>query len=204
MTDLRRNPAMPWADPVKSVLDQLRQRGASVSGFNAVIHNTIPVDAGLNARPSLAVAAALTVRELFPFGLSETGLTAPPQRDRKGKLPPLPAAGRLPLATLCHAAERESAGVFSDLADTIASLCGKAWSVMSIDGHARTVEQTILTGEAIVICPAGLEPAPASAEHDGLRRHCESAAQKLGVKTLAPGGLETTGSASIEIDAPRI
>ena len=84
VTDLRRNPAMPWADPVKSVLHQLRQRGASVSGFNAVIHNTIPVDAGLNARPSLAVAAALTVRELFPFGLSETGLTAPAGRRAQG------------------------------------------------------------------------------------------------------------------------
>jgi galactokinase len=55
---------------------------------------------------------------------------------------------------------------------------------MSIDGHARTVEQTILTGEAVVICQSGVQPGSAVAAHDEMRQYCESAAQKLGVRAL--------------------
>ena len=37
MSDLKKNPAAPWADYVKGVLDQLRKRGVHFSGFNAAI-----------------------------------------------------------------------------------------------------------------------------------------------------------------------
>jgi galactokinase len=182
----RKNPAAPWADDIKGVLDQLRKRGVNFNGFNAAILSQIPAAVGMNASAALAVATALIVRKLFPFGLSETSLTSPPERDRKGEVPPVPAAERLPFARLCHAAESEFVGAPGGLSDTIASLCGKAWSVMSIDGRALTVEQTIMTGEAIVICQSGVEPASTLAGHDGLREHWESAAQKLGVKALRP------------------
>jgi galactokinase len=184
VNELRKNPAANWADDFKGVLDQLRRRGVNFNGFNAAIHNAVPAGVGLDGSAALAVAAALIVRKLFPFGLSDTGLTPPPQRDRKGELPPVPASERLPLARLCRAAEREFAGAPRSLPDTIASLCGKAWSVMSIDCRALTVEQTTVTGEAVVICPSGVEPASAVAAHDELRQQCEAVAQKLGVKAL--------------------
>jgi galactokinase len=41
-----------------------------------------------------------------------------------------------------------------------------------------------VTGEAVVICPSGVEPASAVAAHDELRQQCEAVAQKLGVKAL--------------------
>src|SRR5580700_4136487 len=38
---LEKNPAAPWADYVKGVLVQLRQRGVHFKGFKALIHGTI-------------------------------------------------------------------------------------------------------------------------------------------------------------------
>src|SRR6185295_19673041 len=37
VSDLKKNPAAPWADYVKGVIEQLRRRGARVGGFNAAI-----------------------------------------------------------------------------------------------------------------------------------------------------------------------
>src|SRR2546425_6614733 len=75
ISDLKKNPASPWADYVKGVLEQLRRRGANFSGFSAAIQGNIPMGAGMSSSAALEVATALTVRRLYPFSLNETGLT---------------------------------------------------------------------------------------------------------------------------------
>src|SRR5438876_7263182 len=152
MSDLKKNPAAPWADYVKGVLDQLRKRGVNFGGFNAAIAGDIPIGAGMSSSAALAVATALTIRRLFPFGLGETGATVPPRRDRKGELPPLLSPERLFFAKLCQAAENNFVGVQSGLLDQISSLFGKAWNAMSIDLRFLTVEYEPLIGEAIIVC----------------------------------------------------
>src|SRR3954453_8455962 len=57
-----KNPAAPWADYVKGVLEQLRKRGVHFTGFNAAIHGTIPMGAGMRRSAALEAATALTVR----------------------------------------------------------------------------------------------------------------------------------------------
>ncbi len=88
---LENNPAAPWADYVKGVLLQLRKRKVNFTGFNAAICSSIPVGAGLSSSAALEVAMALTVRRLFPFALTQTGLAAPPPRTARGEIP---AAGQ--------------------------------------------------------------------------------------------------------------
>src|SRR5690349_8035235 len=46
---LSKNPAAPWADYIKGVLEQLRKRGVHFSGFNAAVHGTIPMGAGMSS-----------------------------------------------------------------------------------------------------------------------------------------------------------
>src|SRR5262245_59276734 len=67
ISDFKKNPAAPWADYVKGVLEQLRKRGVNFSGFNAAITGDIPIGAGMSGSAALEVATALTVRQLFPF-----------------------------------------------------------------------------------------------------------------------------------------
>src|SRR3989441_3914467 len=184
MSDLKKNPAAPWADYVKGVLDQLRKRGVNFSGFNASISGDIPMGAGMSSSAALEVATALSVRRLYPFSLTETGATVPPKRNSKGELPPVEAPEKMFLAKLCQAAENQFVGVQSGLLDQISSLFGKAWHVMSIDFRFLTVEQAPMIGETIVVCDSGVKHSLVGGEYNELRQLCESAAQKLGAKSL--------------------
>jgi len=172
LSKLEKNPAVPWADYV------------NFSGFNAAIHSEIPIGAGLSSSAALEVAAALTVRRLYPFSLTETGATLPPRRDAKGELPPLAPGEKLHFAKLCQAAENRFVGVQSGLLDQISSLFGKAWQVISIDFRFLTIEHAPLIGEVIVVCDSGTRHSLIGGEYNELRENCEAAARKLGAKSL--------------------
>src|SRR5438874_1952884 len=184
ISDLKKNPAAPWADYAKGVLDQLRKRGVHFSGFNAAIFGDIPIGAGMSSSAALEVATALTVRRLYPFSLTDNGSTIPPQRDSKGNLPPLASVEKMYFAKLCQAAENQFVGVRSGLLDQISSLFGKAWNAMSIDFRFLTVEHAPLIGEAIIVCNSGVKHSLVGGEYNELRQNCESAARKLSAKSL--------------------
>ncbi len=184
VTEFKSNPAARWADYVKGVLAQLRKRGVHFSGFNAAIHGTIPVGAGMSSSAALEIATALAVRKLYPFSLTETGATIPPKRNDRGELPPLTPGERMPLAKLCHAAEYEFVGVRCGLLDQISSLFGKAWNIINIDCRHLSVEHTPLVGQAVIVCNTGVKHSLVGGEYNALRDHCEAAARKLGAKSL--------------------
>ena len=183
--DLTKKPAAPWADYLKGVLEQLRRRHIHFGGFNAAIHSTLPLGAGLGSSAALAVATVLTIRQLTPFILTATGASAPPTRDKKGALPPLTAAEKIAAARLCQAAENQFVGVNCGLLDPLASLFGLAGHAIEIDCQSLTVEHVPLAGEAaIVVCPSGVKHELVAGEYNARRQHCASAARTLGVKSL--------------------
>lgn len=184
LSEFKKNPTAPWADYIKGVLDQLRKRGVNFSGFNAAIHGTIPMGAGMSSSAALEVATALTVRKLYPFSLTETGATLPPKRNERGELPPLSKHEKLFFAKLCQSAENNFVGVKSGLLDQISSLFGKAWNVMNIDFRFLSIEQSPMIGNAIIVCDSGAKHELTGGEYNELRENCESAAKKLGAKTL--------------------
>jgi galactokinase len=181
---LEKDPAAPWADYIKGVLEQLRRRHVHFSGFNAAFCGDIPMGAGMSSSAALEVASALTVRRLYPFSLSETGAAEPPARNSKGELPRLGLEEKFHFARVCQAAENQFVGVQSGLLDQISSLFGKAWHVMSIDFHSLLVEQAPLGGEAIIVCNSGVKHQLIGGEYNEMRQNCESAARKLGAKFL--------------------
>ncbi len=182
--ELKRNPATPWTDYVKGVLDQLRRRGVHFKGFSAAVHGTITIGAGMSSSAALEVATALAVRHMFPYSLAEAGLATPPNRDRQGRLPPLSRSDRLLIAKLCRAAENEFVGVKSGLLDQISCLFGKAGNAMEIDFKFLTVELAPLAGEALVVCDSGVPHSLARGGYNELREQSDAAAKALGVKFL--------------------
>ncbi len=184
LDQIRKNPAAPWADYSKGVLDQLRKRGVHFSGFNAAIHGNIPMGAGMSSSAALEVATSLAVRQLFPFTLTDTSLGVPPKRDGRGNLPPLEPAEKMNFAKLCRAAEHEFVGVRVGLLDQISSLFGKAWQVMEIDFHSLAVELVPMPGEAVIVCDSGVKHALVEGGYNELRQLCEGAAHVLGVPSL--------------------
>ncbi|MBI4324026.1 MAG: hypothetical protein HY674_02055 [Chloroflexi bacterium] len=182
---LEKNPAAPWANYVKGVLMQLRRYGVHFTGFNAAVHGTIPIGAGMSSSAALEVATALTVRQLYPFTVTETGVTTPPRRDSKDELPPLKSAEKMALARLCQAAENQFVGVQCGLLDQISSLFGKASQVIEIDCLHHSIEHSPMPGGTVaVVCDSGIKHDLSAGHYNELRRHCESAARSLGVRSL--------------------
>src|SRR3954467_544078 len=61
ISELKKNPKVPWADYVKGVLEQLHKRGVNFKGFSAAIQGDIPMGAGMSSSAALEVASALAV-----------------------------------------------------------------------------------------------------------------------------------------------
>ena len=182
VNNLQKNPAAPWSDYVKGVLDQLRKRSVPVRGFNAAIHSTIPMGAGMSSSAALEVATALTLRKLFPYAL---GGGAPPVRADSGEPPEPNGRERLEIAKLCQAAENQFVGVQCGLLDQVSSLFGKGFHAIELDCQSNTVEHVSMIGDvAIVVANTGVPHELAGGEYNALRAHCESAARKLGAKSL--------------------
>jgi galactokinase len=161
------------------------------NGFNAAVHGTIPMGAGMSSSAALEVATALTIRKLYPYGLSTMGLTAPPVKNSKGEIPAASQAERLELAKVCRAAENQFVGVNCGILDQISSLFGKASSVIDIDCSSLVVGNSPMPGEAVIVCNSGVKHELVGGEYNELRQNCENAAKKLGAKFLRTVDLKT-------------
>jgi galactokinase len=181
---IEKNPAAPWANYIKGVLLQLKSRGVHFNGFNAAIHGTIPMGAGMSSSAALEVGTALIVRKLKPFSLAATGLGSAPERDAQGGLPPISPAERLEIAKVGQAAENQFVGVKCGILDQISSLFGQASCVIDIDCRSLTIEHAPMPGEAIIVCNSGVKHELVGGEYNELRQNCENAAKKLGAEFL--------------------
>src|ERR1051325_1281721 len=183
---IEKNPQTPWANYTKGVLLELRKRGVHFTGFNGAVHGTIPFGAGLSSSAALEMASALVVRQMFPFTLTETGPAEPPKRATDGSLPPLSSHEKIQIAKVGQAAESKFVGANVGLLDQISSLFGKEGQVIQIDFLHITVEHSPMTpGVAIIVCDSGVKHDLSEAGgYNELRKHCESAARKLGVDSL--------------------
>ena len=184
VSDIKPNLAASWANYVKGVLVQLKKRGVPISGFNAAIHSTLPMGAGMSSSAALEVATAMTVRRLHPFTLTDIGLGTPPTPDAKGVLPHVSTTERMNFAKVCRAAENEFVGVPCGILDQVSSLFGKPSHVMEIDCASLTVGHAPLFGIAMVVCNSMVKHELVGGEYKELRENCEAAARKLGAKFL--------------------
>jgi galactokinase len=189
---INKDDAAPWANYVKGVLQKFRGRGVHFTGFDAAVHSTVPMGAGMSSSAALQVATALAVRELHPYTLTPTGCTVPPRRGSDGTLPRPTTTEKLEIARLCQSAENEFVGVHCGLLDPITSLFGRSFHAIELDCQSLAIETVPLIGEiAIVVCPSGVKHELAAGQYNELRVHCESAARALGLKTLRSVDLRT-------------
>jgi galactokinase len=182
---IERNPDAPWANYVKGVLLQLQRCGVRFTGFNAAIHGTIPLGAGMSSSAALGIATASIVRQLFPYKISESGCTMSPRHLSKKGLASMDKAERMALAKLCLASESQFVGVNCGLLDQISCLFGKAAHIVQIDCRHLTIEYEAMPPNiSIVVCDSGVKHELADGEYNERRSHCESAARALGVPAL--------------------
>ncbi len=178
---IEKDESAPWANYTKGLLLQLKERGFESGGFNAAIHSTVPLGAGLSSSAALLVASALSLRGMYPHGLTADGGAT----RHEGSAPAITDDERLALAKVCQAAENQFVGVNCGLLDHISSLFGKAHHVIRIDCLSLTVDWAPLPSDlAVVVCHSGVRHALVGGEYNELRSRCESAAKTLGVEAL--------------------
>jgi galactokinase len=152
----------PWIDYVHGVAAALQEEGLPLSGFDGVIHSTVPLRSGLSSSAALECAAATVFETLGGWQL------APLQK-----------------ALLCQRAENRYVGVNCGILDQFTSCMGQQGCALLLDcrdlsSHAVTIADDI----RIVICDTKSQRELAGSEYGERRAQCETGARLLGAAAL--------------------
>ena len=146
-----------WELYVKGVAYVLQQEGYRFSGFDAIIHGTVPISSGLSSSASLECATAMLLEQLGSFEVE-----------------------RVRLAKLCQRAENEVAGVNCGILDQYSSLMGQKDNAIVLDCRHLTHEVAHFPGGLrVVICNTCAPRKLSGSEYGERRAACESGAQLL-------------------------
>ena len=155
-----------WANYVKGLIVEMRQRSITVPAFRAILLGTVPIAAGMSSSAALEMAMTLALSQLAGV-----------------ELPWLEAA------RIGQACENNYVGARTGLLDQFSSLKGKAGSLVYSDFRSLQVENVpIPAGTAFVVVNSMVKHNLTN-EYNERRQACEEAVQVLqrvypGVKTL--------------------
>ena len=156
-----RDAATPWSNYVRGVLKVFQDAGYAVSGFDGLIHSTIPFGSGLSSSAALEVATATLLQHL--------GAT--------WRIKPVE------LARLCQQAENNFVGVNSGILDQYSSALGQAGQTLLLDcRHLTNSTASIPADLHVVICNTRAARALTGSEYDTRRKQCEEGAALLATR----------------------
>jgi galactokinase len=174
-----------WALPVLAVVHRLREMGAAVRGFNAAWSSDIPKGTGMGDQAAEIVAAALALRRVFPFSVTETGLGAAPTPDRQGRLPQLTVKDGARWVGFCRAAERAVHAGEDRAHGFVAPLVNPAFGASQLDCLHWSIERHTFTGGfALIFCDTGIRDHRRGMHQSRFEVTGRRAARALGLKSL--------------------
>lgn len=155
-------PEASWRNYVRGVAATLRADGYPLTGCDAVIQSTVPLESGLSSSAALECAVATLFESLGGWNLT-------PQRK----------------ALLCQKAEHLFAGVNCGILDQYSSCLGQPDCALLLDCRdlsTRTVR--IASGIRVVVCNTMSRRRLSGGEYAERRAECEQGAALLGVSAL--------------------
>ncbi len=158
----------PWLDYVHGVAVMLAEDGLPVTGFDGVVHSTVPMSSGLSSSAALECAAATAFEALGGWTLTP-----------------------LQKALLCQRAENRYVGVNCGILDQYTACLGQAGCALLLDCRDLTSRPAaIAPGISIVICDTRSKRELAGSEYGERRAQCEQGAALLGAPALREVPLE--------------
>jgi galactokinase len=156
-------PKGSWVNYPAGVVAGFLARGLNPGSFDAVIHSTVPLGAGLSSSAALEVATATLLETIT---------------DRK--LDPVEKA------LLCQKAEHDYAGMPCGIMDQFMSIMGRENHVLLLDCRSLKPELVPMTDPsvAVLIVNTNVKHELTYSEYSTRRKQCETAAKILGVPSL--------------------
>lgn len=142
-----------WPDYIIGGLQQLKQIGYTISGFNGVIGGDVPLGAGLSSSAAVECASLMAFTELFALNLS-----------------------RLQIVQLAQKAENDFVGVKCGIMDQFASVFGRKDHLIQLDCRSLDYRYVPfkLYGYAILLLDTNVKHSLASSEYNLRREQCEA------------------------------
>lgn len=142
-----------WANYLLGMIEQLKNAGYKMNGFNCVFGGDIPIGAGLSSSAALEAGLGFALKTLF-------GLSVEP----------------MDIVKLAQKAENEFVGVKCGIMDQYINIFGKKGKALKID--CRSLEYEYFPFEAedlrIVLCDSRVSHSLASSEYNIRRKQCET------------------------------
>jgi galactokinase len=140
-----------WSNYVRGVAHVLRFEGYSLTGFDGLVHSTIPFGSGLSSSAALEVSTAILFQVLGNLEIS-----------------------KLEIAKYCQRAENEFTGMDCGILDQYSSIMGQRDCVLLLDCRTITSEvMPIAPGLMVMICDTKAKRALTGSEYSERRAACE-------------------------------
>jgi len=157
-----------WSNYVRGVAQVLQAEGLRLTGFDGVIHSTVPMSGGLSSSAALECVTATVFEALGGW-----------------KVDPVKKA------LLCQRAENQFVGVNCGILDQYTSCAGQEGCALLLDCRDLSSRPVKLAdGVRVVICDTRSKRELAGSEYDRRRAQCEDGARRLGVKALREISIE--------------
>jgi len=154
---IERDTISPWTDYVRGVALFLEEAGHRLTGFDGLIHSTVPFASGLSSSAAIEMAAGVAFQAVGGFQIDPVQMALIGQR-----------------------AENRFVGVNSGILDQYSSAMGRAGSALLLDcRHLTSRVAPIPAGIRVMICDTRAERKLTGSEYGERRAQCEEGVRLL-------------------------
>lgn len=177
-TPMHQDPAAPWSDYLRGVVQELQKRGYRLAGGNLLVAGNVPAGAGLSSSASLEVALVRALTELSDEAIDPTEA-----------------------ALVGQAAENNFVGCNCGIMDQLISARGQESSALLIDCQDLSTRSVSIPRDwEILIVHSGVKRGLVESEYNQRRAQCETAAVFFGQPTLRGVSIEQLLTAEGKLD----
>ncbi len=157
LDDIRHDDVTPWTNYIRGVAASLQEAGHTLTGFDGLVHSTVPFGSGLSSSAAIEMACMWVFRQIGELAIEP-----------------------LQMALLGQRAENHFVGVNSGILDQYSSALGQAGSALLLDCRALTSRiAPLAAGLSVVICDTRAQRSLAGSEYGERRAQCEQGVRIL-------------------------